>query len=147
MLFLALAAAGSLLSSFTQSQADKESSKVAQLNAISARISTAFKVQDMQDAGKRLQGTQMTRAAASGVDVGSGSAVEVMNESARQIEKEIYRTKYTGGLEEEGATTTAEAYQAKSNYDLMAGFLGGTATYLGGMAKLRTMPGDAGVNG
>jgi hypothetical protein len=95
-----------------------------------------FKVQDLEDAGKRFESTQRAAYAKSGVDITSGSAAEVTAESARQIEKEITRVKYTGGFQVQSAQTMEDAFTRASNYALIGGFLKGGALAYGGWGKL-----------
>jgi hypothetical protein len=130
MAWLAIAAAAGsrVLGGFSEKKANESAENVARMNAFAARVSTALKVQDIEEAGERLRASQKVAAAASGVDISSGSVGEVMAASARQIEREIHRVKYTGALQEKGAMTQADAYSKAAGYALGGGILGGFAT-------------------
>ena len=133
---LLLMAGSAVMQGYAQSKADKSAADAAKLNAIASRISTMFKVQDLRDAGERLESSQRAAYGKSGVDLTTGSAAEVQAESAKQIEKEIYRVKYTGGLQQSGQMTQADAFTKASNYAMIGGLLKGGATYISGAGKM-----------
>ncbi len=129
-------AGSSILGGIANMKAAKAAKKAAELNKLAARISTEFKVQDLLDQGRRLESAQRAAAAKSGVAL-EGSPVEVMNDAAAQIEKQVYRTKYMGSLKEQGAQIEADAYGQMADNALLASFLGATSSVIGGASKMK----------
>ena len=128
-----LQAGSSILGGIASKKANQAAARAAQLNALAAKISTAFKVQDIRDAGARLESSQRAAYGRSGVEMSSGSPAEVIMGSARNIEKEIFRATYTGSLQEQGAMSSADAYKKAGDYALLGGFAKAGASVLGGM--------------
>jgi len=120
---LIIMAASAIAGGYSNMQAADAAKKAARLNAFASRISTEFKIQDLRAAGRRLASSQRVAAAKSGVAIGSGSAAEVINDSAANVEKEIFRAKYAGELRAQGAQMDIDAYDRAGDNAMLAGFL------------------------
>lgn len=144
------AAAGAVTSGIASSNAASYSAQVAQNNATIASQNAAYATQagQVKEQASRMKtagviGQQKAIQGASGLDVGSGSNLDVRNSTADLGELDALTIRNNAAREAYGYQTTGQSYQAQagldkmtSSNDLTAGFISGGSSLLSSASSL-----------
>ncbi len=144
-----LGAVGGIMQGVAAKQSGDYQAAVARNNATMARqaadIESAKGAQDAQaqdQKNKALQGAQVAALAASGVDITSGSPLDLQESSAKVGRLDTLTTRYnsdkrTNALQNQALQFDAEAdvQKAKGNYGLLGGFISAESSILGGVSS------------
>lgn len=132
----AISAIGTLYQAGSQYSAANAAASVAEQNA---RIAEQKGMATMQKAGweerrihaqsKKVQGAQRSALAASGVDVNTGSALDVQADTAYQAAEDVAMTHYNAELQKWGFDVEAANYKAQASQAKAAG----TSALIGGV--------------
>lgn len=86
-------------------------------------------------AGQRFLATQRAKTLASGVDPGSGSALEVAEADAAAIELDALTARYGGSMRAQALRTEGHAKKVQGNFALASGIANAGADALGGYTR------------
>jgi hypothetical protein len=129
----------SAYSSYSQAQdakaADEYNEKVADQNAISAEQQGQEQAQLQQQQAAKTIGAAVAGYGASGVESGSGSALDVLSESASNSELDRQNILYKAKLQANGYQDEGDLDSAKAATRDEQGELGATAAILSGAGK------------
>jgi len=131
----------------TQSEMAKYNAKLAETNSevANAEGAAASDAQD-RDSQRRI-GAAIAAYGASGVDVGTGSPVDVLADSARQATLDNLTVKYNYKLRALGYQNQAGLDTATGEYALAAGRMGATASLLQGVGQALSTKGGTSSGG
>lgn len=144
----AIMAGSAMSTAYAQSQAERSQGeyqqRISQINAEFAGLQAdqAIRRGDKQAAqitqqGDKIRGAQRAAAAASGVDVNSGDAARLQNETAVLSQRDAQQAKANAWMEAWGYRQQAMEQTYRGNYARMAGDYSARATLLtGGMKAL-----------
>ena len=117
----------------------KQNATLAEQKGVKALERGAEQSRYIRGEARRMQGQQRSALAAGGVDVNSGSALDVQADTAQRAAEDIAATRYNAQLEQWGfdveATnyrTQAAQYEATATNALIGGAFGVGSTLLGG---------------
>jgi hypothetical protein len=134
----AISAAGSISAGTAQQNAEKYNAEVDQNNAIQARQAAFSQEQASEQQTTSRLGQQKADYGASGVDVNTGSPVDVMTDTAAKGRLDALTLRYGGQVraqaDQEGASLAL--YQGAS--DATAGYIGAGTSLLTGAGKVLT---------
>lgn len=129
------------LSAFGQYQESQATASAARYNAQVARTtadltgqSGELAIQQLRRTGARLKGSQVAGYSAGGVAIG-GSALEVIADSASQLEMDVAIEKANTQIKQRTLLATADLELMKARQAKASAFLTPAATVLGGIAK------------
>jgi len=124
-----------------QAKAYENQAKVKDAQATQALEKAQMEARLLRERGDRFKGTQRSLLGASGVAVDSGSALDLLADTAYGVESDVSMTKYNAQLEAWGFQTEAanlrgQASMAKSQgkYAMLSGVLGAGSSLLTGAA-------------
>jgi hypothetical protein len=155
------AAAGAAYSAYAQYQAGRYSQQVGQVNAELARRAAADATirgnneeAALRERNNRLMGAQRAAYAASGVDLASGTPLDVLSSSAGVGELEALTVRNNAAREAYGYTAQATQYEAEgrlAGYRGTTGAIGSLLSGIGTTASLaamipKTVPQDFGLD-
>lgn len=156
-----LTAAGAGYSAYSQYQAGRYSQRVAEVNAEMARRAAADATirgnneeAALRERNYRLMGAQQAAYASSGVDLGSGTPLDVVSSSAGLGELDALTVRNNAAREAYGYTTQATQYEAEgalARYRGNAGAVGSLLSGIGTTASMaamipKTVPRDFGLD-
>jgi len=126
-----------------QASVDEYNAEVANQEAITAERVGKRKVSDFRVQGKQFAGSQIAAAGSSGVEIGSGSLIDVEMDTARGIEADVnkltadYISKRNAHLRARDLFLLDASMKIKGAERVReAGLLGGAATAASGSAKI-----------
>lgn len=122
-------AAGSIFSAVQQNAAAKQQSKALKQQATTERQIAASKARQIRRQGDRLAGTQRAGFLQSGVAI-EGSAVDVITDSAREVELDAGRVQYGAEINAVNLETEARNKRIAGRNQLVGGILGSLAPIL-----------------
>ena len=133
-------------SSQAQSAAADYNAKVAQQNAAAAtQQGLQAQMQQRQDAERKL-GLMEANYGANGIDPGSGTATDVINDSISQATLDNLNIKYNYQLKALGYQNSATLDSSAASNDTTAGYLSAAGAALGGASSaLKYQYGNSGV--
>lgn len=124
-----------------QAKAYENQAKVKEAQATQALEKAQMEARLLRERGDRFKGTQRSLLGASGVAVNSGSALDLLADTAYGVESDVSMAKYNAQLEAWGFQTEAanlrgQASMAKSQgkYAMLGGVLGAGSSLLTGAA-------------
>lgn len=85
----------------------------------------------------RFQGRQLANIAASGVQVGTGSALDIMTDSAIAAERDALNIRYQGALEGSRLKAEASMQRRQAKAARIGGYVGAASQLLGSYADYR----------
>lgn len=126
-----------------QAQVAKNNAEIADTLASNAVATGRVKTENQSRKGAAIAGRIKAAQAANGVDVNSGSNVDVQQSQREQAQLDTETTMHNAELEGYGYRTRATNYQAEAGLDVMkgeqaekAGEIGAVSTLLGGASSL-----------
>ena len=126
-----------------QAKAYENQAKVKEAQSAQALEKAQLEARLLRERGERFKGTQKSLLGASGVAVNSGSALDLLADTAYGVESDVSMTKYNAQLEAWGFQTEAanlkgQASMAKSQgkYAMLGGILGAGSSLLTGAAMV-----------
>ena len=124
-----------------QAKAYENQAKVKEAQATQALEKAQMEAAILRGKGEKIKGAQRSLMGASGVAVNSGSALDLLADTAYGVESDVSMTKYNAQLEAWGFQTEAanlrgQASMAKSQgkYAMLSGVLGAGSSLLTGAA-------------
>jgi hypothetical protein len=137
-----LMAVGQLASGQAESNAARFNQQIAGQNAEITRQQTEADIAQLRRGAFKQRGGLRAAVGASGITL-EGSALDVLEESSYQAERDVQRRKYQGELQARGFQNDAALYGAQSRAARTTGFLGAASSVLLGAASYRsaTRPG------
>lgn len=139
------ATAVTAISAFTSSQsaasADKYNASVAEQNAIAAQQQAAGAAIIQSEQAQRTFGSTRAAYGASGIVGGTGTALDVLANSASNAERDRQSILYKGQLEATGYQDQAQLDRYKASNELKQGYMKATGILLGGGSKAYSMNG------
>lgn len=115
--------------------ADKYNAQVADNNAAMAQQQAAAESERVRERGRRVIASQRAALSAAGVDIDSGSSVDLGFDSSIQSELDRLTTLYRGDVSATGESAQAGLYRASAKDARIGGALGAGGTLLGGLAQ------------
>ncbi len=126
-----------------QAKAYENQAKVRDAQATQALEKAQMKARLLRERGDRFKGTQRSLLGASGVAVDSGSALDLLADTAYGVESDVSMAKYNAqleawGFQAEAASLRGQASMAKSQgkYAMLGGILGAGSSLLTGAAMV-----------
>jgi len=140
---LALAGAAAGMGALQSLQAGKDAKAWSEYNAAvlereaeMARQNAALEAEQQRKAGERMKGAQRAAFAKAGVDVGSGSPLDVLAETAAETELAVSTIKWAGEQQARRAISAAEASRMKGDAAKRASYWGAGTTLLSGASRM-----------
>lgn len=118
-----------------RSAASKFNSKVQQNNARMAEQQSAAEAAKTKERGRRLIGQQRAALSAAGVDIDSGSALDVAYDSNVQNELDRLTQLYKGDVSATGSLAQSQLYKRDASNAIVAGYLQAGGTLLSGLGQ------------
>jgi hypothetical protein len=131
-----LRAVGALASGQAESNAAKFNQQISGQNAEIAGQQTEADIAALRRQSYKTLGGIRSAVGASGITL-EGSALDVLEESSYQAERDVQRRKYAGELQASGFRNDAALYGAQSRAARTTGALKASAVLLGGYADYR----------
>jgi hypothetical protein len=142
-------AATTMFASYTDSQAQMSAGKFNRDQARRNAGLMSLQAQEIEERGQKesnlhrrkvrgMVGSQRAALAAQGIDVGSGTALDVQGETAYLGEMDAQQIKENAMLEAYGLRSKARNLMSQSRYDYKAAKFGSRATLLAGGMKAAT---------
>jgi hypothetical protein len=139
----AVAAGGTIMSGVAQSQQAKHNAKVGELQARDAEQRGQTAEDQHRRRVRQFAGAQKAQLAAQGVDVGSGSASDLIGDTAALGELDALTIRNNTAREAWGYRAQAAGARHQAGAAMASGLIGGAGTLLGGAAgaaaQYRTM--------
>ena len=135
---MALQVIGQAGSAVAGSQASSANAKADRAEAKQAIINASIEEQQSRRRSRQILAKQEAKGAAAGVDVSSGSPLEVMLDSARQAEEEALLLRMGGKIRSNSALMRAQLESQKGTSSI----LGGIAGIGGTLAANKSILGD-----
>jgi hypothetical protein len=133
---MALSAGINMAGQLKQGRAQKKAAEIdaQQLDtrAVQEREAALQEAQSIRKAGRRTQGAARAQMAASGIDVNSGSAVDIDQEIAATSEQDARMTLLTGKRRADASNFAADQSRARGKNARTASVLGAVSTGLQG---------------
>lgn len=129
-------AIGSVSSGLYQGQVAKNNAEIATMSGEYAREAGSQEADVASRKGAVRKGQVKTALAASGIDVNTGSAVDVQEGEAEANRLDIDTILHNADLRAYGYTTQAENFEHESKHAVQAGFLNAAGDLLGGASSL-----------
>lgn len=130
---------GTLIGAYGQFQEGETRSDIARQNkqvalqlAEDARLRGAIEEQRQREISGQVLGTQRARLAGSGVDISSGSALDILMDTAASAELDALAIRANAAREAYGYQVQAENFRQESKLYRRAGRLGAVSTLLSG---------------
>lgn len=125
-------------SGFAQADAAKRSgefnARLAERNAALAAQAGQRQADQIAQRGRRLRGAQLARLGKRGVTV-SGSAIDVIQDSEKQIEDDALAALYRGGVEAEGARLQGQYARQAARSQANASRISGVGSLISGLGS------------
>lgn len=131
----ATSAVGTYTAGQAKASADDYNAKVADNNAKMLQQQAAAESERVRDRGRRILATQRAALSAAGIDVDSGSPVDVGYDSGIQAELDRLTALYRGDVSSTSETAQASLYRSSARDARICGALGAGGTLLGGLAQ------------
>jgi uncharacterized protein YacL (UPF0231 family) len=125
-----------------RSAASKFNSKVQQNNATMAEQQSAAEAAKTKERGRRLIGQQRAALSAAGVDIDSGSALDIAYDSNVQNELDRLTQLYKGDVSVTGSLAQSQLYKRDASNAMTAGYLQAGGTLLSGIGQSAGAYGD-----
>ena len=130
-----VSALGAISQANAASDAADYNASVASQNAAIAQQQGQVAAAAQDKAARQKIGLMVANYGASGVDVGSGSPLDVLRESASTAKLDNLTTLYNYQLKSQGYSNTAALDSAQSDNATTAGYLSAAGTALGGASQ------------
>lgn len=131
-----MGAVSQLQAGFASEKANKYNAKVMEANAQAAERAANYKAQILQRQHRQLMGHQRAMYSKAGVDLGSGSPLDVLTEDAGLMAEDVFMTRYQGEVEATGFRNQARAYRQQGKNAKMGGIFGTIGTLVGGLGSM-----------
>lgn len=135
----AMGAIGAVRQAQAQAGAMRYNAQIAEQNAQIANAQGAAAAEAQQREAQRRIGSAIASYGASGVDVGTGSPVDVLADSARQSALDNLTVKYNYKLRAQGYLNQAELDRTGASNAVQAGYMNATSALLRGGAQAYDM--------
>lgn len=125
-----------------RSAASKFNAKIQQNNATMAEQQSAAEAAKTKERGRRLIGQQRAALSAAGVDIDSGSALDIAYDSNVQNELDRLTQLYKGDVSATGSLAQSQLYKRDASNATTAGYLQAGGTLLSGIGQTAGAYGD-----
>jgi hypothetical protein len=129
-------AAGSIAAGNQAAAVGEYNAKVAENNAVAARQQAAYEAGITRDRVRQVIGAQRAAAAASGLDVQSGTPVAVLGDTAEQGELDVLARLYSGEAAATASQNDATMFRAQGRAQRQAGFINAGTNLLSSFGKM-----------
>lgn len=134
---LGLTVGSQIAGGFAENSQARGEAAVLDENARRAEMDAALKGEAIRRSGRATQGEAIAALAANGVGLGTGSALDLLRQSAIEEEYDWLNTQYQGASEAASLRTTATQRRAGGKNAIIGGFLRAGAAALTGMDDLK----------
>lgn len=131
----ATSAVGAYSAGQQKEAADKYNAQVSENNAAMLQQQAAAESERVKDRGRRIMASQRAALSAAGVDIDSGSSVDLGYDSSIQSELDRLTTLYRGNIGATSESAQAGLYRQSARDARIGGALGAGGTLLGGLAQ------------
>ena len=142
----AISAAGSLYQGSMQASAAKSQAKQAELQGQSSMIQSRVAAAQMAKDATDLKGRQIAQAAANGVDVSSGSLIDVQETTDKQAQDDINFTLSNGRMALATAQASASSYRNHARGYMTSGYMNAGSSLMGGLMNVGKIQGWKGFD-
>lgn len=144
-----LSAIGTLQAADARSKAADYEARISEEQAGQVEVAAAERARMTRKAGRQLTGTEAALYAKSGVQVGTGTPLEIMAASAREVELDALKTEYAGRVEATNLRRQAVLTRYGAKIGKREASIGSVGTLLsgGGRALLIGSSGRSGPSG
>lgn len=142
----AIQAFGQLLSGVASMESGKFNRKVAKTNAVNALRDGEMEAARIRDRARLAMGEQIGRQAASGFEVGTGSSLDALRESAVEAELDQMLVRRRAAMAAQAHRTQGKIAYAQGYNAMVAGHFGAAGT-IDNYAAQRRMNADQGGGG
>lgn len=143
----AVSAVGSVVSGYAQRQALDYNARVAELHADAAERSSDLEAEGIRKRTMRVQGAVRARAAGAGLDVSSGSPLDILAENASEGELDALVARYSGAVEASRARSQATLSRFQGSQAVTSGWIGAGAELLRSAGSAYRLYGPFGRSG
>jgi hypothetical protein len=130
-----------------QQAAGKYNAKVAQNQALAAQQAAGMRADILRDRARRVESTNLARAAGGGIVPTAGSPLFVMADNAMQAELDAQRAQYGGKVDAMGYESQADLYNFGASTAGQAGTLRAGSTLLSGASSAASLYRPRGTSG
>lgn len=132
----AMSAVGAIAGGNAAGAAADYNAKVAKDNAHTAEVQGFMQSEAAREAGARSEGEAAATIGASGVQSGSGTALETLRESAINTQLDVLAARYTAGSQARAYNAQAAGDKAAASSARIGGYLGAGAALLKGASGI-----------
>lgn len=127
-----LGTVGTVVTAVQQSNTAKANQQMANQQAQAAQEQSRVQQEQIKRRGLLALGQQKAAAAASGVDPGDGSVLDVEDDTTRQIQYDVLKTKYNGDMNAWAYRAQAGQFGAQASNAMISGGINTTSSLLNG---------------
>lgn len=138
-----MAAAGALITAglgiaqgVYQSQVADNNAKIARWNAAISRQRSEIEQQDLDHQAKGQMGELVAAQGASGISLGSPSAMRTRSTAAALSREDALRVRYKGAIEGWNYDNQAADFKSQSQVSLLGGFVSGASSLIGSASSV-----------
>jgi hypothetical protein len=119
-----------------QANVANQNASIAQAQAISVGQQGAAEQAQIRQRARQVTGAQKASLSASGLDIGSGSPLSILADTAYQSEQDVQTSRYNTALQMWGLNNQAANYRSQASNAIAAGNNAATSTLLTGVTSL-----------
>lgn len=136
-----VSAASSIYSGSVQAAAASDQAKQAKIAGESSLLSSRQKAANLSKQKTVLKAKQIAQAAGAGLDVGSGSLIDIQRTTDKQAAEDISNVLSAGRMSLATGQATASSLQNQSSGFMTSGFLGAGESLMGGAMSVGKVQG------
>lgn len=139
-----VSAVGSISAGRQQAQQYEYQAKVTEMQGELSQLSAQQQAADVQKQAARVAATQRVQGAAAGMDLSSGSLLDIMASSARTAEDERQNILRAGKMNYAAAQADASSYRSAASRSKSSGYFNAGASLLQGATSISNIGAKAG---
>ncbi|ARS27612.1 hypothetical protein [Sphingomonas sp. KC8] len=133
---MALQAAGPIMQGQADYKAGMANARAADANAQQAEVSGVMEEAEIRRRSRMAQGDAISEMGAGGIQLGTGTALEVLRESAINAEFDVLASRYTSSSQARAYRADASASRSAAKSARIGGFLRAGAAVLSGSSAM-----------
>jgi hypothetical protein len=129
---IAALAAAQVAGGFMKAADQRGNARVLQENARQAETTGAAEATEIGNKERAASGEMLAQQGGSGIELGSGSALDMLRQNAINREMDIMSTRYNYGRQAAGYRSQAASLKRQATGSILGGFIGAGTTVLTG---------------
>jgi hypothetical protein len=114
----------------------KRNAELAERQAVETGKTGAYEQSQIREKAHQIEGTQKIQMSANGLDITSGSPLQILSDTAFQSEQDVQMSRYNTGMRMWELNNQAQDYRAQAEAERRAGKYKATSILLNGVTSL-----------